>query len=44
MSNRRGTVKLSGELAGTIEESGKQTTFTYAREWLAPCHALVGTR
>ena len=34
MINRIGAVKLSGELAGTIEEFDEQTRFTYSPEWL----------
>jgi serine/threonine-protein kinase HipA len=31
---RVGRVKLSGKLVGVIEESGGQTSFRYAQDWL----------
>ena len=34
MSNRKGHVKLNGELAGVIEEFGDQTNFTYSADWI----------
>jgi len=33
--NRVGKVSLSGQLVGYLQESGRETRFTYTSEWLA---------
>lgn len=38
--NRVGKVSLSGQLVGYLQESGRETRFTYTSEWLARPDAM----